>query len=547
MGALFHAQEFDHEYPHCWRCKKPVIFRATEQWFVKASGGELSPTQLTAALAEPTMGKEKVYDETLEKSPLWRNAVKFSYQAQFIPAWGRNRLQGMLATRPDWCISRQRSWGVPIPAFFDEKGNVLFTDKTVRRVADHFREHGADSWYTHTPQQLLGTDTWIADVITPEGKLLRGMTLQTASLSKGADILDVWFESGASHHAVLECTHPELGYPAAMYLEGSDQHRGWFQSSLLEAAGYKSEPPFKEVLTHGFIVDEKGRKMSKSEGNDIKVEAALKQYGADVLRLWVCSVDYQNDIPCGPALLAKTGEAYRKIRNTIRYLLGNLYDFNPREHATVPESHTVDAWMNLRVRAWVEAIRAAYDRYEFHQVFKLLYEFCNVEISAFYAKAIKDRLYCEAPNSAKRRASQSVCFGTLLHLIELTAPILVFTAEEAWQALRQLPGCGNFEASIHLAKFTSPADNVVANMGHWEVLMPLIEKGNKQLDELKRTTGLGNPLDAEAVIVVPTVSDEVSRHMAVYGPELEDALGVGFHRIGAWGGVGYHDCRYARV
>jgi isoleucyl-tRNA synthetase len=271
--------------------------------------------------------------------------------------------------------------------------------------------------------------------------------------------------------------------------------------------------------------------MSKSEGNDIKVEAALKEYGADVLRLWVASVDYQNDVPLGKTLLAKTGEAYRKIRNTIRYLLGNLYDFDPHKHATVPQPHSVDAWMQHRVAEWVESVQAAYERYEFHQVFRLLYEFCNVEISATYAKAIKDRLYCELPDSAKRRASQSVCFGTLLHLIELSAPILAFTAEEAWQAVRQLPGCAEFNPSIHLCTLTKPARDSAPNLGHWQLLMPLVERGNKQLDDLKRTIGLGNALDAEAVIIVPSVSDDVTQLINEYGPELEDALGVGHHRI----------------
>jgi isoleucyl-tRNA synthetase len=275
-----------------------------------------------------------------------------------------------------------------------------------------------------------------------------------AALEKGLDILDVWFESGASHHAVLECTHPELGYPAHMYLEGSDQHRGWFQSSLLEASGYKKAPPFEQVLTHGFIVDEKGKKMSKSEGNDIKVNDALKQYGADVLRLWVSSVDYQNDIACGPNLLRTMGEAYRKIRNTMRYLLGNLYDFNPLENSVDPQPHSIDAWMKNRVDQWARNVYTAYDRYEFHQVFKQIYEFCNVEISAVYAKAIKDRLYCELPDSPKRRASQTVCYRALMRLIELCAPVLVFTADEAWAAVRQLPGCAELEESVHLATFS---------------------------------------------------------------------------------------------
>jgi isoleucyl-tRNA synthetase len=389
--------------------------------------------------------------------------------------------------------------------------------------------------------------------------------VEVAALEKGMDILDVWFESGASHHAVLECTHPELGYPAAMYLEGSDQHRGWFQSSLLEAAGYKAEPPFREVLTHGFAVDEKGLKYSKSSGNYVPLEQLLKQHGADVLRLWVCSVDYQNDIRFGPNLLATISDAYRKIRNTMRYLLGNLYDFDPTEHSVDPAPQSIDLWMRQKVDAWAAAVHAAYSRYEFHTAFKLIYEFCNVEISATYAKAIKDRLYCELPDSERRRASQTVCYRALLRLIELCAPVLVYTADEAWGAVRKLPGCGELEASVHLAKFSfvesgeeaveGEADeeaageelamelistlthglretvDAAAAMRHWKELWLLIEKGNKQLDDLKRGVGLGNPLDAEAVIVLPAVADDLSGVIEAYGPEIEDALGVGYHRF----------------
>jgi len=531
-GTLFHAQQFDHEYPHCWRCKKPVIFRATEQWFVKADHGN----RLYGVGNKNEVLHAKSLDQDLpEPSNLWLTAYEWVRKPEsttWIPPWGRHRIASMLATRPDWCISRQRSWGVPIPAFFDAQGKTLLNEKSVRRIAGYFKEHGADSWYTHTPAQLLGVDP--AKPAQGLQSLGFNADVDVTKLDKGHDILDVWFESGASHHAVLECTHPELGYPANMYLEGSDQHRGWFQSSLLEASGYKAEPPFKQVLTHGFIVDEKGKKMSKSEGNDIKVNDALKQYGADVLRLWVSSVDYQNDIACGPNLLKNMGEAYRKIRNTIRYLLGNLYDFNPNEHITEPAPHSIDRWMQNRVNAWASDVHTAYDTYEFHNVFKRIYEFCNVEISAIYAKAIKDRLYCELPNSAKRRASQTVCYRALVHLIELCAPVLVFTADESWAALRELPGCGKLEASVHLHQL-SEISNLRSDEAadrHWSLLMPLVEEANKQLDELKKSVGgKYNTSDAELTIIVPAVADEVSPHIAAYGLELEDLLGVGHHRV----------------
>ncbi len=534
LGTLFHHAEFSHEYPHCWRCKKPTIQRATEQWFVKASDkdcamGELKSGSLHRPSEEELNGPEALHARAM----LWTG---WDYldgkRVQFIPEWGRNRLLSMLTTRPDWCISRQRSWGVPIPAFFDDKGNCLLTEKSVRKIADYFHKHGADSWYTHTPAQLLGAETWTDTIITPQGVSISSFSLQTSALSKGSDILDVWFESGASHHAVLECTHPELGYPANMYLEGSDQHRGWFQSSLLEASGYKSEPPFKEVLTHGFVVDDQGKKYSKSSGNYVPVEKLLTQHGADVLRLWVSSVDYQNDIKFSSNNITTTSEAYRKIRNTIRYLLGNLYDFNPTTDTVNLQEFSIDQWMQDRADDWTRSIYDAYQSYAFHSVFKLIYEFCNVEISALYAKAIKDRLYCELPNSPKRRASQTICYRLLIRLIELCAPVLVFTAEEAWAALRSLPGCAAMQPSVHLHILAQPSliprDKILNPWAKW---MDIIEKGNKQLDDLKRSIGLGNPLDAEAVIIVPKVEDEVSKLIQEYAPEIEDALGVGFHRI----------------
>ena len=517
---LLTARNITHSYPHCWRCGKPTILRATEQWFIRAS-----------RTATETPGDSGAPD-------LLPSAQAFVEQVRWIPGWGKNRIAGMLETRPDWCISRQRCWGVPIPAFFAADGTILLSEKSVRQAARHVRQHGADSWFTDSPAKILASDQWLDDGIGPDGRIISNTCFHTSQLRQGSDILDVWFESGASHRAVLEGTHPELGYPAKMYLEGSDQHRGWFQSSLLEAAGYRDHPPFEQVLTHGFIVDAHGRKMSKSQGNDIKVSAALQQNGADILRLWVASVDYQNDMPCSQELFTRTGEAYRKIRNTLRYLLGNLFDFDAGKDETPPPPHSIDTWMWHRLSTVRRTAHAAYENYEFHRVFRTVYEFCNVDISAVYAKAIKDRLYCELPESPRRRASQTMCRRLLIHLLDLIAPILVFTAEEAWQAMRELPLMKEHgAASIHEEIFQALPDEPAADLVRpWELLMPLVEDGFKQLDDMKRTIGLGNPLDSEALIVVPRNSQtpesrRTSELMAAYGPELEDVLGVGYHRI----------------
>jgi isoleucyl-tRNA synthetase len=508
-GQLIAKKLIQHSYPHCWRCRRAIIFRATEQWFVRASN----------------------------ESPLVQRAQEFINHVQWIPAWGKSRIAGMLSTRPDWCISRQRSWGVPIPAFTDAEGNILLTAKSTARVAEYFGQHGADSWYTDAPEAILGTEMWCDDALPPNAGVKSQHEFVTAALRKGSDILDVWFESGASHRAVLEGTHPALGYSADMYLEGSDQHRGWFQSTLLEAAGYKDAPPFKNVLTHGFIVDAQGRKMSKSAGNDIKVSDALKEHGADVLRLWVASVDYHNDMPCSKELLARTGEAYRKVRNTFRYLLGNLYDFNVHQHSDRPARHSIDTWMLGRLSAISSETIDAYEQYDFHRVFRNIYEFCNVDISAIYAKAIKDRLYCELPDSPRRRSSQRVCFLLLQTLVKLCAPVLVFTSDEVWQAIRNLPGAETEAPCVHLTRFADDLKFDAVVMEPWTRFMMLIESGNKQLDELKRAIGLGNALDAEAVIIAPV--DEASQAWAhLYGPEIEDALGAGCHRVEAgasWG------------
>jgi isoleucyl-tRNA synthetase len=394
-GTLVAAGKISHSYPHCWRCKKPVIFRATEQWFV--------------SMDHAAEGVRPLREATME-------AIA---EVEWIPAWSVNRMSAMVADRPDWCVSRQRAWGVPIPVFTCAVcGETVATDATFDAVIRLFEEEGADAWFTKAPSEYLPAGTACARCGGTE-------------LKPEDDILDVWFESGVSHTSVLEA-RPELRRPAELYLEGSDQHRGWFQSSLLTSVGAYGEPPFRSVLTHGFIVDGDGRKMSKSLGNTVSPIDVVGKLGADIVRLWAASADYGQDISVSDEILDRTSEAYRRIRNTFRFLLSNLYDFAPADAVPLDDMIELDRYAMVRLSDLVGDVTAAYDEWRFHAVYRHIYEYCGADLSSFYLDVLKDRLYADAAGSRERRSAQTVLAAMLQAMVRLVAPILTFTSEEIW-------------------------------------------------------------------------------------------------------------------
>ncbi len=395
-GSLMATEQIEHEYPHCWRCKKPVIFRATAQWFIM-----------------------------MDRNELRQKALESIRSVRWIPEWGQERIYSMIEGRPDWCISRQRAWGVPIVAFYcDECGELMLKPEVVEFVAKKVEEAGADVWFDLPVNELL-----------PDGTACP--KCGGASFTKDTDILDVWFDSGVSHAVVCE-PNPKLGWPVDMYLEGSDQHRGWFHSSLLESVGTRGRAPYQEVLTHGYIVDEKGRKMSKSLGNTIAPQDVIKKYGAEILRLWVSYEDYRRDIAISMDMLKHIGDAYRRIRNTCRYMLGNLSDFDP-ENDAVPyeEMLDIDKWALHRTQLLIQRVRKAYEDFEFHIFFHTFHNFCVVEMSSFYLDVLKDRMYTMKADSRERRSGQTAMYDILSTMVKLMSPILSFTAEECWGHLSQ--------------------------------------------------------------------------------------------------------------
>ncbi len=464
-GHLFHSESYPHSYPHDWRSKTPVIFRCTEQWFVAVD----RPTRRDGvSLRELAF---RAADEGIE----------------FIPGWGRKRMRGMLETRPDWCLSRQRSWGLPIPAFRRADGSVFLTAASARAVAAAFGREGSDAWFTQEPADLLRGYDPAADPEAPEG-------LQIGELRKMYDIFDVWFESGSSWNAVMR--ERDQGFPVDLYLEGSDQHRGWFQTSLLPSLGVTGQSPYKSVLTHGFVVDKDGRKMSKSLGNTLEVEDLLKDYGADVCRWWVSSLAFEHDVKVDRGYFDVAGESYRKVRNTLRFLLGNLADFTAADGVDLSQlaPSSLDAYALAGARRLRRRVTEAYERYEFRQAHVLLFDFCNDTLSACYLDAVKDRLYCDRADSPRRRATQTVLHRLADLLIRLLAPILPHTADEAFRALY-----GEDAGGVHLATFPSEETLAAPYDDAWPRALEVREAVQKALEESKER-GIENRLDAGAIL-----------------------------------------------
>ncbi len=457
-GALVHEADFEHSYPHCWRCKQPVIFRATPQWFI-----------------------------SMDKTNLRNKSLEAIDTVQWIPHWGRDRIYGMIENRPDWCVSRQRAWGVPIAVFYCEQCETLLLDEQImEKIYQLFETHGADVWFEKDISELLPED----------------LTCQSCGSShfvKETDILDVWFDSGVSHAAVLE-QRPYLRWPADLYLEGSDQHRGWFHSALLTAVGTRQRAPYEAVLTHGFVVDAEGRKMSKSIGNVISPSEVINNYGAEILRLWVSASDYREDIRISDNILKQLTDAYRRIRNTCRFMLGNLYDFTPENDSVVYESMPeIDRFALHKLQLLIEKGRKAYEAYEFHVIYHALYNYCTLDLSAFYLDILKDRLYTSPPQSTARKSAQTVLYATVDAIARLMAPILPFTSDEIWQFM---PSGDGRTRSIHLALLPEATaewtDDALAK--RWEYLLKVRGEVTKSLESARAEKRIGHPLDAAVTL-----------------------------------------------
>ncbi|HTG89962.1 MAG TPA: isoleucine--tRNA ligase [Vicinamibacterales bacterium] len=469
-SRLLHRSNFSHQYPHCWRCHNPVIFLATSQWFIRMDG-------------DPAIAADGKTPQTLREAAL--SAI--DSDVKWIPAWGHDRIYNMVSSRPDWCISRQRVWGVPIPAVDCTKcGEAITTPGLVEIAAKVFEAHGADAWYDRPVEDFL-----------PSG--LACPSCSGTTFEKEMNILDVWFDSGSSHEAVLS-VRPELTWPSDIYLEGSDQHRGWFQSSLLLGLGTRGRPPYRQVVTNGFVIDTDGQKMSKSIGNVIAPQDVINQSGADVLRLWAAMSDYWEDIRVSKEILTRASEAYRKIRNTLRYLIGNLYDFDPsRDRVSIDALEDVDRYILLRYGQVAKQTLAAYDAYDFSTIFQTVNAFTTVDLSAFYADVSKDRLYTFASGSKERRSAQTAMYVIADGLARLLAPILSFTTDELWQYLP-----GSREESVHLALFPEGVSldglDDPALTTRWERLIAVRDQVLAKIEPLRKDKQIGSSLQAKVTL-----------------------------------------------
>jgi len=453
-GALIKTIPIEHQYPNCWRCKLPVLYRATEQWFASIDGFR-------------------------------QDALRAINSVKWIPSWGEDRIYNMISDRQDWCISRQRVWGVPIPIFYCTACEAhLINNRTIEAVSELFSREGSDAWFSREAEEIL-----------PEGTTCS--ECGHSGFRKETDTMDVWFDSGSSHDAVLE-TRPELRWPSDMYMEGSDQYRGWFHSSLLTAVATRGEPPYRTVLSHGWVVDGEGKKMSKSLGNVIAPAHIINQYGADILRLWVSSADFTHDIHLSENILKQLIEVYRKIRNTTRFLLAGCYDYNPETQTVDYNSlEELDRWALNRLGNLVEKVTQSYENHEYHQFFHALHNFCVVDMSNFYLDVIKDRLYCSAPGDHGRRSAQTVLMTVLEHLVIMMSPILTFTAEELWQ---HLPA--RDRQSVQLADWPEPdpawKDGELER--RWQTILEVREEVTWALEQARKDKIIGGSLEGSVTV-----------------------------------------------
>ena len=465
-GHMLYHTTFVHSYPHDWRSKKPVIFRATEQWFI-----------------------------SIDESDIRENAIKALENVEFVPSWGKNRIGSMLETRPDWTISRQRVWGVPIPLFYNRATDeVIYEPEIMDRVIEMVKKEGTDIWWKYEAKEIIGDE------------LLEKYNLKDVDIRKERSIMDVWFDSGVSHRSVL--VPRNLPRPADLYLEGSDQHRGWFQSSLLTSIASTKDAPYKRILTHGFTMDGQGRKMSKSLGNTILPKDITEKYGADILRLWVSSVDYREDVRISENILQQMSDAYRRIRNTARFLMGNLNNFDyANDKVDYKDMFEIDKWAMHKLEELKEKTTEYYDKYEFYSLFQEITYFCSMEMSSFYLDIVKDRLYCEGTTSIERRSAQTVLTEVLKVLVRIISPVLSFTADEIWE---RIPEALKEEESVHLSKWIEANPEYLNEelAKKWDKIARLRREVNKKLEAERQTGLIGHSLDARVLLNI--ANDEYS-------------------------------------
>ena len=457
LNALVGINLYAHQYPYCWRSKTPVIYRAMDQWFI-----------------------------SLDEHHMREDAQKAIGTVRWLPAYGENRIRGSVSTRPDWCISRQRAWGIPMPIFFDEEGNALIDASVIRSIAKKISQFGTQYWFEHTAEEILD------GVELPEN-------FQCKNLQKSSDTLDVWIDSGSSHYAVLS-KRDNLRFPADLYLEGSDQHRGWFQSSLLTSVVMNdARAPYKTVLTHGFIVGEDKKKISKSDGKPQTADGYVQKFGADIVRLWISSEDFRSDIPVSEDILSHIVSTYRTLRNTLRFQLGNLFDFDYTKNAVQQNEMTdIDRWILQKLKQLICSVTDAYEQFDFHQVYQLINRFCSVELSAIYHDILKDRLYTYAPDWKERRSSQTAIYMIFNNLVRLLAPIMTFTADEAWSYLKKDQ---SDVWSIHLTDWPDPEFiEDFDREDEIDAIMKFRGRVNEQLEALRKEKVIGQSLDAKVII-----------------------------------------------